>query len=248
MKIKILSKLKFNLPSEYLKVEQDENLILLDIFNKNDLDLCQAIKLDPKTAHTPIIILVNNLDYVIGSGADDYIAYPFEIQEIEIRIKLSFIRAHKKSLNHLDQINLDLLTGLYNKHYFYSCCEEAIKYSKFFSIIMIDLDSFKEINDSYGHLKGDEMLKELAKLFKYSIRNNDILARFGGDEFILMLPDTDAQGAHVVGERIRQLVESRCRVSVGIAGLEFNDTLEDIIDRADKALYEAKKQGGNKVN
>ncbi len=235
IKVRILSKLSFTLPAQFTQVEQDEDIILLDVLEKNNLKI---------SSHAPIILIAKDAEFIAETKADDYIIWPFSQKELEIRIKVCLAK-HSKKLLDADLINLDALTGLYNKNYLYSHYNDYITHPM--SLLMIDLDDFKNINDSYGHLAGDSLLKEAARIFKHSVRNSDILARFGGDEFILILQDTNLEGALVVGERIRKAIEKECTISIGVAALETTDLLEELINKADKALYRAKKQGKNMV-
>lgn len=241
-KIKLLSKLKINLSSKYNLVEEGEEIILLDVLQKSDLEILRS-----QNRNVPVIAFVKDAEFILDSRVDDYIIYPFDEKELEIRTQVAVNKFNKKALSNTNLADLDTLTGLYNKHYFYSCCQKFIDLKRNFFIAMIDIDNFKEINDLQGHLKGDESLNRAAKIFKNSIRNSDILARFGGDEFILMLPDTSIEGALVVGERICKSMEKECYVSIGMASFKIEDSLEDLINKADKALYMAKEQGGNKV-
>lgn len=238
-RVKLLSNLEINFLSKYDLVEEGEEIILLDVFQKSDLEI-----LNLQNRNIPVIAFVKGAEFILDSKIDDYIIYPFSEKELEIRIQVAINKFNNKAPSN---INFDTLTGLYNKYYFYSCCQKAINLGTHFSIAMIDLDNFKKINDLQGHLKGDESLKRAAKIFKYSIRNSDILARFGGDEFILMLPETSTEGALSVGERICKAIEKECKVSIGVASITPEDSLEGLINKADKALYAAKEQGGNKV-
>lgn len=238
-RIKLLSKLKINLSSKYNIVEEGEEIILLDLLQERDLEI-----LNSQNRNVPVIAFIRDAELVLESRVDDYLIYPFNKGELEIRIQVAINKFSNKISS---EINIDTLTGLYNKDYFYTCCQEALKSRENFSIAMIDVDNFKKINDLQGHLKGDEYLKKAAEIFKNSIRNNDVLARFGGDEFIIMIPKTPIEGAIVVGDRICKSIEKECKVSVGVASIAPDDSLEDLINKADKALYMAKKQGGNKV-
>ena len=235
IRIRILSKLSFALPAKCTQVEQDEDIILLDVLEKNNLKIL---------SHVPIILIAKDAEFIAEIKADDYIIWPFSEKELAIRIEVC-LRNNSKKILDADLINLDALTGLYNKNYLYSRYNDCI--AQPMSLLMIDLDNFKNINDVYGHLAGDSLLKEAAEIFKHSIRNSDILARFGGDEFILILQDTNLDGALIVGERIRKAIEKKCPVSIGVASLEPNNSLEELINKADKALYRAKKQGKNMV-
>lgn len=158
----------------------------------------------------------------------------------------------------------DGLTGLYNHRYFQEILEREIKrarrYKKPLSLLMIDIDHFKKINDTYGHLHGDEVLKGLAQIFSESIRACDYAARYGGEEFSIILPETPLNGALNVAERLRQRVkntpivladqEIRVTISIGLAAYENTQieiTRSQLISLADKALYQSKMAGRDRV-
>ncbi len=155
----------------------------------------------------------------------------------------------------------DPLTGLSNRRFFLEETKRAIEYARRYgepaSVLMLDIDNFKLINDEYGHDVGDIALKKLAEVIKRNIRGSDIAARFGGEEFVVFLPRTDERGAELVAERIRRdfkkdpiKVDNRevlTTVSIGVAELDREDDIEDLIKKADTALYRAKKTGKDKV-
>lgn len=156
----------------------------------------------------------------------------------------------------------DSLTGVYTRRYFAERFEEEFKRSANrkinLSFLMIDADHFKDFNDHYGHLVGDEILRSIAGIIKGSIREIDFLGRYGGEEFCVVLPDTAKQGAILAAERMRVAVEERpikaydvsvnVTVSAGIATFPFDGkTAMEIVDKADWALYRAKKEGRNRV-
>lgn len=155
----------------------------------------------------------------------------------------------------------DYLTGIYNIRYFYHRIIEEFsrseRYSLSISCLMIDVDFFKKINDSYGHKTGDAVLKEFAQLLKKHVRKSDVLARYGGEEFIVMLPQTSADGAKAEAERIRSAIKghkfkgikTRISVSIGIATFPNSKitTHDELISTSDDALYEAKKNGRDRV-
>ena len=175
------------------------------------------------------------------------------------------IRTELESLFHKYLYNAatsDRMTNLFNKYYFISQLKKQISYSKrygkTFSLLMIDIDDFKKINDTYGHQTGDEALKFVAFKIMSSIRENDIAARYGGEEFTIILPETDSQNAFLVAERIREAIANevleidanqiKITASIGIATFpdDANDW-EDLIKKADERLYKAKKAGKNIV-
>ena len=159
----------------------------------------------------------------------------------------------------------DGLTGLFNRRYFEDHLEREIsrvnRYSHLLSLIMIDIDHFKKINDIHGHQQGDTVLRAVADVFNDSIRRPDIAARYGGEEFSIILPETDLKGALVLAERIRQFIENleikidsqilKVTISLGITSYhpaKEKKTKEELIEAADKALYNSKNTGRNKLS
>ncbi|HAA54954.1 MAG TPA: GGDEF domain-containing protein [Myxococcales bacterium] len=157
---------------------------------------------------------------------------------------------------------MDGLTMVHNKRFFLDCLDRefsrAIRYKRHLSLILLDLDHFKQINDTYGHLAGDYVLKRTARLAQSHVRREDIFARYGGEEFALLLPETDRWQALQIAEKLRQLIESqqifydkmniRVTLSLGVAmaGAETQDAAH-LIKEADTYLYHAKRNGRNRV-
>jgi two-component system, cell cycle response regulator len=157
---------------------------------------------------------------------------------------------------------IDGLTQIFNKRYFMETLEREIsrahRYRRDLSLIMMDIDKFKPINDTFGHLAGDSVLKQLASVIKARIRREDIMSRYGGEEFAIVLPEVDEQNAHQTAEKIRKLVEKTAfkfeetripvTISMGLATLrpDVHDPAE-FIKLADAKLYEAKAAGRNRV-
>lgn len=150
----------------------------------------------------------------------------------------------------------DELTELYDRTVFNTMLDnenkQSERYHKLFSLLMIDIDDFKLINDTYGHQFGDNVLKSVAKQILKTIRESDIAARYGGEEFIILLPNTSAEKAGKLAEKIRQQIANirfksdvSITVSIGVAGKRNGDTLEKMIKNTDIALYEAKSRGKN---
>ena len=124
------------------------------------------------------------------------------------------------------------------------------RYGLRFSVVLFDIDHFKQVNDEYGHLRGDQILREVAKLFDATVRETDVVARFGGEEFVIVMPQTDLTGASMVAERVRLAVQQQTIVTVsgGVAVAQEGDNAESLIARADACLYSAKTAGRNCVH
>jgi two-component system cell cycle response regulator len=206
----------------------------------------------------------------IDLGADDYLVKPINKHELRVRVK-----ALIKKKAYLDTLCVgyetavysaitDQLTGLYNRAYFNHFLKLEIKRADRQKapvvLMMLDIDDFKEINDRYGHLAGDEILKALGRFIKRSIREIDVAARYGGEEFMIVLPNTDIKGAVSVAERIRTYIfdhsffpdtihpDKRLSVSTGISMYPTEAaTVDELIKKADIQLYRAKKEGKNRV-
>jgi diguanylate cyclase (GGDEF)-like protein len=159
----------------------------------------------------------------------------------------------------------DELTGLFNRRYFFENLEKEVqrarRYRRAFCLLMLDLDHFKNYNDTHGHLKGDEVLKELARLLLGTTRRADLVARFGGEEFVIILPEITKQAGAVVAEKIRSAAEQcpfygrgkqpggKVTVTIGVATYpEDSEAGLELVDVADRALYAGKQQGGNRVS
>lgn len=152
----------------------------------------------------------------------------------------------------------DNLTGVYNRNKLQElgrkAIEEALKQKKPLTCLMFDIDHFKRVNDTYGHLVGDEVLKKFASLIASKVHQNDILSRWGGEEFVLLLPNTNLQNAINIAENIRDTIASsefekvkKITTSIGVTQLKEGDTPKTLIERCDEALYLAKKNGRNRV-
>ncbi|MBL8196727.1 MAG: diguanylate cyclase [Blastocatellia bacterium] len=176
--------------------------------------------------------------------------------EIKDRLDVSY---HDKLYQ---QATRDPLTGLSNRNYFRNELKKFVslsaRYNRALSVIMLDIDFFKKINDTYGHDVGDNVLKSVAEILMRHVRTHDVAARFGGEEFVMLLPETSLGGAVVVAERIRTAVENvdfnsaGCRhnvtISIGVAEYLGDGTdVEEVIKKADEALYKAKSSGRNRV-
>jgi len=177
-----------------------------------------------------------------------------------IQTKISSIIFHTKTLHKTIKLsNLDGLTELFNHRSFHERLEKEIyraqQYDLNFSLLMMDIDDFKKLNDTYGHLAGDQHLRSIARILKFILRETDFVARYGGEEFAVILPETPLEGARSAAERIRSSVENqdfgkniRVTLSIGVSSYPDHGVKKnDLIEKADKALYKAKELGKNRV-
>jgi len=174
-------------------------------------------------------------------------------------VGLTKLADHEERLIH--ESKTDPLTGLFNRRHFTELCQleegRARRHGFPFSVLMLDIDHFKRINDTYGHPVGDQAIKAVADVCTKALRPHDLLARYGGEEFVLTLPQTDSEGARTVAERIRTMTEAltvpseqgpvRVTVSIGISTYQTGLEFDRVVQRADEALYEAKQSGRNRV-
>ena len=225
------------------------------------------------TAHPSLesaLEVMNEAGAYIRKPMYDYILKPNDIPELLVAINAAVERQEERKekeqqLEHYKRLStLDSLTELYNHRYFKQSLSQEIdratRYDIPVSLLMIDIDKFKDYNDTYGHPNGDAALVELARILNETKRSVDIAARIGGEEFVLILPETTKESAFHLAERIRSTVEaipiptldnkgeSRLTISIGIAEFPTDAAREDeLMLKADDALYEAKRSGRNKI-
>lgn len=163
------------------------------------------------------------------------------------------IRQQSANLMTFTEVRTDPLTGVNNRRGLDDSLSAQFalmtRYNAIFSVVIFDIDHFKQVNDQQGHLFGDRVLQELARLFDETVRETDMVARYGGEEFVIVMPHTDIAGACVFAERLRARVESQLAITVsgGVAAAQEGDTQETLVARADTALYSAKTAGRNRV-
>lgn len=261
--------------------ESEPDLILLDVMMP-DLDgfsVCEILKNNPKTEDIPIIFITakTEIDDVVKGfsiGGCDYISKPFNPEELFARVNTHIELKKskellKKYINELEAKNRELdlmsktdyLTELANRRFMVTRLKEEIvnteKTGKKFSILLCDIDYFKKINDTYGHEIGDLILKEVTLSIKKSVRECDLVSRWGGEEFLVLLIDTDIISAANIAEKIRDRVEEKAimvnnmaiksTISIGVTEYIHELSISQNINNADKALYQSKNDGRNRV-
>jgi two-component system cell cycle response regulator len=249
-------------------------VVALNLSTSDGLRFCSQVRSLDRTRHLPILLMVDAGDEArllrgLDMGINDYLMRPVDRHEILARARTQ-IRRKRFSVYLRNQIQesveasiTDPLTGLHNRRYMErhlrTLIQDALKSGRSLSVLIADIDHFKHVNDSYGHDAGDLVLKEFADRFRRYTRGVDLACRLGGEEFLIIMPDTDKTLAGQVGERVRECVAGQpfkiaegqeiwVTASVGLATWEGgNDTSDALFKRADNALYAAKRRGRNQV-
>ena len=248
---------------ELAQAEPQPDLILLDI-QMPDLDgyeVCQRLKSQESTQAIPIIFVTGkdqDADEELGlsMGAVDYITKPYSPAIVEARVATHItLKQQSDTLRNLAM--RDQLTGLYNRHFLIDVAAKKIsqthRHKQSLCLIMVDIDHFKAVNDEHGHTVGDAVLRDVAEIFLKQCRNEDIIARFGGEEFVFLLDACNRDAGIKKAERIRQTLEaSRVQglaitASFGLAHITNGENFASLLNRADEAAYKAKRKGRNRV-
>ncbi|NNF98879.1 MAG: diguanylate cyclase [Desulfobacteraceae bacterium] len=205
----------------------------------------------------------------ISKGASDFVFKPVRFEELVLRLK-RVIKERKLSLERIQMLEklkklsiTDGLTKLYNSRHFFNHVKNEIdrsnRYGHPLSLMLLDIDKFKVYNDSYGHLEGDKVLIKLGQTIKLCLRKLDSAYRYGGEEFTIILPDTEGEEAQNVAERIRAAVEAETfypvdktgvaiTISIGVTQYLQDEDISDFVQRADKAMYISKENGRNRIS
>lgn len=263
--VAIVSAFDGNSGIERVRAERPD-LILLDVEmpDRDGFSVCAELKEDPATMNIPIIFLTGSAstaDKIRGLelGASDYVTKPFDPAELRARVRAS-LRTRRLMELLAQRALIDGLTGLHNRVYLDAQLSVTLaasrKTGKPLACVMADVDHFKRINDTYGHSFGDEVLRQIAAVLSGFCRPGDVVCRYGGEEFTLLLPNTSARAAVAVAERLRIAVEGTefrfhdTRVAVtcsfGVANLR-KLVPPTLLELADEALYDAKHAGRNQV-
>ncbi|MBW4055740.1 MAG: diguanylate cyclase [Proteobacteria bacterium] len=277
----------FNLFSRYYEAEDGLEGFKKLLSSPVDIILCDLempridgfkflsmLKARPDLQDVPVIILTGMDDRErkikgLEQGASDYITKPFDPEElvarVKVHLKIKKLQDELKRSNELllELSNTDHLTGLFNRRYLMKVLDKevqrALRKGGDLSLIMLDIDHFKQVNDCFGHLQGDVVLQKLALQLQKELRSYDCASRYGGEEFVAILPDSTLKEAVFVADRVRlaiqdtkfsePLVNLSLTVSLGVASFspEHSPTVDGFIKLADDALYLAKANGRNRV-
>lgn len=253
----------------------DVVVVSLNLEGYDALRLCSQLQSLDRTRNVAVLLIAEVEDRArvlrgLDIGANDFVLRPVDRNELVARVRTQVKRKRfGEKLRESVQASLELavtdaLTGLHNRRYLDShigvLFNEAVVRGRQISILLLDIDRFKSINDTYGHDAGDEVLREFAVRVRAHTRGIDVVARYGGEEVVVLVPDSPVDGARAVAERIREQVESTpfpihqgartvpVTVSIGVAARQVGDKSgADIMKRADLALYRAKEEGRNRV-
>jgi two-component system, cell cycle response regulator len=250
-------------------------VVSLGLENFDGLRLCSQVRSLERTRNMPILAIAEAEDNArlmrgLEIGINDYLIRPIDRNELMARVRTQ-IRRKRYTERLRDNVQMsieaaitDALTGLHNRRYMEShlatLVEQAHARGKPLTVLVLDIDFFKAVNDTHGHDAGDDVLREFATRLKKSIRGIDLACRLGGEEFVVVMPDTDMAVATMVAERLRRRIASEpflihqgerkveVTISIGLAGLGgADDTAAKVLKRADQALYRAKRDGRNRV-
>jgi two-component system cell cycle response regulator len=266
-------------PSEALFRAAEGNydlmIVSLALTNYDGLRLCSQVRSLDRTRNVPILAIADGDDNSrmvrgLEIGVNDYLMRPIDKNEMlarartQIRKKRYTERLRDNVQQSIEMAITDPLTTLYNRRYMEShlaaLVDQAASRGKPLTALVLDIDHFKSVNDTHGHDAGDDVLREFATRVRKSIRGIDLACRFGGEEFVIIMPETDMGVATIVAERLRRRIASEAfpihqgskalevTISIGIATLDAaDDNAASILKRADQALYRAKRDGRNRV-
>jgi two-component system cell cycle response regulator len=240
------------------------DIVLLDVMMPgiDGFEVCRCIKADPTMADIPVIMVtvlsdVDDLVRGLEAGANDFVTKPFNVLALMARVD-SQLRQKQHYENIVEQALVDPLTSAFNRRYLDAHAPRLAARCRAerspFAVLMIDVDNLRRINDAHGHPAGDRALRQVVDRVTSALRPSDLVGQVGGDEFVVVMPETDL-AALQVAERLRSRIgdmpvdATTVTVSIGVAasGPDVEEELEATLQRADAALYEAKRTGGNRV-
>lgn len=242
------------------------DLVLLDVSmpDPDGYEVCRRLKSDERTRNIPVMFVTSNDSeyaeaYGIDLGAVDYITRPISAPILKARVR-THVNSRRQSLMYEQLALVDGLTGLANRRCLDRTLrqewERALRTGEPLGLLFADIDHFKRYNDTYGHGAGDEALRRVARvLMEIARRPSDLAARYGGEELVLLMPNTDTQGAVLVAESLRAAVQNLSgghhALSISVGGVsqvpQAGDGPQELLERADAELYRAKGEGRNRV-
>lgn len=249
------------------------NVVITDILlpGMDGLELTDEVK---KSYDSDVIVMTGysgsySYEEVINKGASDLVFKPVRYKELLLRLKRvlkeqRLTRERIQMLGKLQKLAItDGLTSLYNSRYFYNQLDLEVdrsnRYNHSLSLLLLDIDHFKGYNDNHGHLEGDKVLVRIGEIIKSCLRKMDTAYRYGGEEFTIILPETNGEEALTVAERIRVGIENEKfspepgvevgnTISVGVTQYHPGERISSLVERADKAMYLSKEKGRNKIS
>jgi len=257
---------------EILKTTEIQVVITDIMLPKMDgLELTDFVK---KNYDADVIVMTGysgsySYEEAINKGASDLVFKPVRYRELLLRLKRvlreqRFTRERVQMLGKLQKLAItDGLTKLYNSRYFYNQLDLEVdrsnRYNHNLSLLLLDIDTFKDYNDTFGHLEGDKVLVRIGEIIKSCLRKMDTACRYGGEEFTIILPETDGEKAFTVAERIRSEIENEKfspnpgaavskTISIGLTQFHPGERISKVVERADKAMYLSKQRGRNQVS
>jgi two-component system cell cycle response regulator len=254
--------------------DYDLAVVSLDSANYDPLRLCSKIRSLEETRQLPILTLVDDSDrdkLIKGMeiGVNDYVMRPIDANELIVRTRTQILRKqYQDRLRHnfhrsMELAVTDSLTGLYNRRYMSNHLDALLQRAKLdykpVCVMIMDIDFFKRVNDTHGHDVGDEVIREFSERIGASVRGIDLACRYGGEEFVVVMPDTDLSVASTVSERLRRQISEKpfsaskgaleldLTCSIGVTVSKEEENSDHLLKRADEALYKAKGDGRNRV-
>lgn len=255
--------------------DYDLVVVSLSLERSDGLRFCSHLRSEERTRNTPILAIVENGDTTrlvraLDMGVNDYLMRPVDRNELTARVRTQLKRKrYQDVLRQNLQLSLEMaitdpLTNLYNRRYMEShlstLVQRAADRGKAISLLIVDIDFFKAVNDTHGHDVGDDVLREFGERLARSVRGIDLACRYGGEEFVVVMPDTDVAFANTVAERLRKgIADEPFQVGAGVGSLDITasigvtsllsptESVEQFLKRADQALYRAKREGRNRV-